>query len=68
MEAPGEDEVGAVPALRGPSDQQEVWQHQAWQGGGHTHGQMVGFVVYIHGGPLVGHLGVRERGWDHSCL
>ena len=62
MEAPGEDEVGALPALRGLSDQQDVWQHQARLGGGHTHGHTVGSVVHVHGGPSIGHLGGRGEG------
>lgn len=62
VEVPGEDKVGTVPALRGLSDQQEVWHHQAWQGGGHTHSQTVGFVVHVHGGPLIGHLGGQGEG------
>lgn len=59
MEVPGEDKFGVVPAFRGLSNQQEIWQQEVWQGGGHTHSQTVGFVVHVHGGPLVGHLGVQ---------
>lgn len=57
--APGEDEVGALSALGGLSDQQEVWQQQAWQGGSHAHSQEVGSVVHVRGGPSTGHLGVQ---------
>ena len=62
MEAPGEDEVGALPVLGGLRHQQHVRQYQAWQGGGHAHGHSVGPVVHVHRGPSIGYLGGPGRG------
>lgn len=61
MEAPGEDEVGALPVLGGLRHQQHVRQYQAWQGGGHAHGHSVGPVVHVHRGPSIGYLGGPGR-------
>lgn len=62
MEAPGEGEAGALPALGGLSDEQDVWQPQGRQGGGHAHGHAVGFVVNADWGPSIGHLGGQGEG------
>lgn len=51
----------SLPAA-GLGHQQDVWQHQAWQGGSHAHGHLVGSVVHIHWGPSTGHLGIQGEG------
>jgi hypothetical protein len=55
-EAPGQHEAGAVPVLRGLSNQQDVWQHQARQRGCHAHGQPVGSMMHKHRAPTICHL------------